>query len=126
MSPRLRFLVWVAAVAFLLGGQFVWLFLLRGPRVLASGGVLIGGQVLLTLPVLLIALLLKTTPADAIKLRRRTSEWIILGGVALLQVAAVVLLRPALSEDVLRYRTDGRMWLDGVSPYATSPLDWPG
>jgi hypothetical protein len=125
MRPRLRFFTWTAAVILMLGGQFVWLVLLRGPRILASDLVLIGGQAVLTLPILLIALLLTTTPADAIKLRRRTSEWIILGGVALLQFAAVTLLRPALSEDVLRYRVDGRIWLDGVSPYATTPLDWP-
>jgi hypothetical protein len=126
MSARTRFAVWTAAVALLIGGQLAWLFCLRGPRVLASDEILIGGQVALALPLLLIALLLTTTPADAIKLRRRTSEWIILGGVAVLQLAAVVLLRPALSEDVLRYRTDGRMWLNGVSPYATAPLEWPG
>ena len=124
MTPRARFRVWILAVVLLLGGQLAWLFLLRGPRILDSDGVLVGGQMLLTLPILAIALLLKTTPADAIKLRRRTSEWAILVAVALLQVAAVALLRPALSEDVLRYRVDGRMWLDGVSPYAIAPRDW--
>ena len=124
MTPRLRFMLWTLVVFLLFTGQVSWLFLLRGPRVLSSDGVLIGGQFLLTLPILVIALLLKTTPPDAIKLRRRTSEWLILGGLALLQFAAVAMLRPALSEDVLRYRVDGRMWLDGVSPYATTPRDW--
>lgn len=126
MSPRRRLIIWTVAVVALLVGQLVWLFLLRGPRVLASDAVLVGGQIILTLPILLIALLLKTTPPDAIKLRRRTSEWVIVGGAALLQLTAVGLLRPALSEDVLRYRVDGRMWLDGVSPYATAPRDWAG
>ena len=124
MTARARFIVWIAAVLLLLIGQLIWLLLLRGQRILASDAILIGGQMLLVLPILLIALLLKTTPADAIKLSRRRSELMILGGVALLQFAAVALLRPALSEDVLRYRIDGRMWLDGVSPYATAPLDW--
>ncbi|MEA2735590.1 MAG: hypothetical protein QOE14_2041, partial [Humisphaera sp.] len=125
MTPRLRFAVWSVAASLLLVGQLVWLLLLRGPRVLTSDAMLMGGQILLTFPVLLIALLLKTTPADAITLRRRTSEWIVLGGVALLQLAAVAQIRPALSEDLLRYRIDGRMWLSGVSPYATAPRDWP-
>jgi hypothetical protein len=69
---------------------------------------------------------LKTTPPDTIKLRRRTSECIILGGAVLLGLCAIVVLRPALSEDVLRYRMDGRMWLSGTSPYATPPIDWSG
>jgi hypothetical protein len=125
MRPRQRFSIWTIAVLLLFIGQLAWLLLLRGPRVLTNDAVLIGGQALLTLPILAIALLLKTTPPDAIKLRRRTSKWLILGGVALLQFAAVALLRPALSEDVLRYRVDGRMWLDGTSPYATAPRDWP-
>src|SRR5690606_10775793 len=30
-------------------------------------------------------------------------------------------LWPGLSEDVVRYRLEGRMWLSGVSPYAHSP-----
>ena len=124
MTSRRRFILWSLLIPLLFIGQLAWLFLLRGPRVLASDGILIGGQLLLTLPILVIALLLKTTPPDAIKLRRRTSEWLILGGVAVLQFVAVVMLRPALSEDVLRYRVDGRMWLDGISPYATSPRDW--
>ena len=124
MRARARFILWTTAAAGLLIGQVLWLVLLRGPRILANDAILIGGQIALTLPVLLIALLLKTTPPDAIKLRRQASEGLILAGVALLQLAAVVLLRPALSEDVLRYRTDGRMWLDGISPYATSPRDW--
>jgi len=124
MRPRLRFTLWTTAVLLLLIGQLAWLFLLRGPRVLASDVVLVGGQALLTLPIIVIAVLLKTTPRDAIRFQRRTSEWCILGGVALLQFAAVALLRPALSEDVLRYRVDGRIWLDGVSPYATAPQQW--
>ena len=124
MSRRRRLLIWVIAVILLLLGQLVWMFALRGPRILDSDGVLVAGQALLALPVLVIALLLKTTPADAIKLRRGTSEAVILGGCALLQLAAVALLRPALSEDVLRYRVDGRMWLDGVSPHATPPSEW--
>jgi hypothetical protein len=124
MRPRLRFIIWTIAVTLLLFGQLAWLFLLRGPRILARDAVLIGGQFIATLPIIVIALLLKTTPPDAIKLRRRTSEWCILAGVALLQFVAVALLRPALSEDVLRYRVDGRMLLDRVSPYATAPLDW--
>jgi hypothetical protein len=126
MTPRVRFIAWTVTVVALLGGQLAWLYVLRGPRILNSDAILIGGQIALTLPVLLIAALLTTTPADAIKLRSHTSEAIILAGVALLQFSAVTLLWPGLSEDVLRYRVDGRMWLAGVSPYATTPNDFSG
>src|SRR5207253_11381503 len=121
---RVRFVVWCAAVACLFAGQMVWMALLRGPRVMRSDGVLIGGQIALGTIVLLIAFLLRTTPAGAIRLPRHMSEAVILIGAAALQFAAVALLRPALSEDVLRYRIDGRMWLAGVSPYATAPTDF--
>src|SRR5687768_6737763 len=124
MTPPTRFIIWVVAVTALTAGQLLWLFLLRGPRIFESDVILIGGQFVLVVPILVIALLLKTTPDDAIKIPRRTSEWVIVSGTVLLQLAAVVLLRPALSEDLLRYRVDGRMWLRGESPYATAPLDY--
>ncbi|HYO07528.1 MAG TPA: glycosyltransferase 87 family protein [Tepidisphaeraceae bacterium] len=126
MSARTRFLLWLLAAAALFGGQLAWLFLLRGRRLLQSDVTLIVGPLALGAPLLAIAALLATTPANAIKLRRRTSEILLVAGGAVLQLAAVVLLRPALSEDVLRYRADGRMWLAGASPYATAPRDFDG
>ncbi|MEM8876066.1 MAG: glycosyltransferase 87 family protein, partial [Planctomycetota bacterium] len=64
---------------------------------------------------------LKTTPTDAVKLRPRNSALIILLGTALLQTVAIVLMPPALSDDALRYRADGKLWLLGESPYAHTP-----
>jgi hypothetical protein len=126
MPRRVRFIVWTVAVAALLGGQLAWLVLLRGTRLFARGDLLIGGQLALGAVVLVIALLLRTTPPDAIKLRRRTGERVVLLGTVLLQAAAVALLLPGLSEDVVRYRSDGRLWLAGRSPYATAPADFKG
>src|SRR5436309_14006103 len=97
-AARRRFLVWIAAAAGLFAGQIAWLLLLRGSRVMHHDGILIAGQFALGAVVLLVAWLLGTTPADAIRLRPATSEAIILIGAAALQVAAIVLLRPGLSE----------------------------
>jgi hypothetical protein len=70
--------------------------------------------------------LLRTTPAGAIRLSSRASVAAVLGGTILLQGTAVALLVPGLSDDLFRYRLDGRMWLAGVSPYATAPRDFQG
>jgi hypothetical protein len=113
----------ILAIA-LLAGQAAWMIRLRGSRILDAGTTVIGGQVALGVVLLAIAVLLCTTPRDAIVLRRRTSHQLILAGAALLQALAIILLLPALSEDLVRYRIEGRMWLSGVSPYATSPAQW--
>jgi hypothetical protein len=105
----------------LLPGQLVWLWLLRGPLILEREAVLVWGQVVLGLCVIGVWGLLRTTPADAIRLPARTGVFVVLGGTILLQAAAVALLVPALSDDLFRYRVDGRMWLAGASPYATPP-----
>jgi hypothetical protein len=119
-----RLAAWVAVLIALLPGQLSWLWLLRGPLILAREPVLIWGQCTLGVTTLAMLWLLRTTPADAIRLARRTSVLLILGGTALLQAAAIALLAPALSDDLFRYRLDGRMWLHGVSPYATSPEEF--
>jgi hypothetical protein len=124
LRPKLRLLLWIILIAVLLGGQFLWLFLLRGIHLFHRDAVLIGGQILLCAAVLGIAVLLRTAPADAIRLRRRPGEWMIILGVIFLQGSAIWLLLPGLSQDVLRYRADGRMWLSGKSPYAHAPIDW--
>jgi alpha-1,6-mannosyltransferase len=123
-SRRIRFLAWVLSVSFLVVGTPVWLFLLRGPRILLSHNLLVGGWAGLGAIVVLIAILLKTTPADAIRIRSTVSRWIIVGVALLLQALAILLLVPALSDDVLRYRLDGKMWLTGDSPFATTPADY--
>ena len=94
MSPRVRFTVWIVAVVTLLAGQLVWLALVRASRFSDGNAVLVGGLVALELPVIVIAVLLATTPPNAIKLRGTTSEGLIVIGVVLLQVWAMVMLRP--------------------------------
>ena len=121
---RVRFAAWVLSVATLLGGTLAWLWLLRGPRILDNDALLIGGWIPLgTLHVVVLGLL-RTTPSDAIRLNLRASVAIVFGGAALLHLAALLLLRPALSEDLLRYRLDGRTWLLGNSPYSVAPRDF--
>lgn len=121
---RTRFAIWISLVVLILGGQVGWFVLLRGERILDSEGLLIGGQLSITAALMAMLWLLRSTPADAIKLRRTSSNVIILVGAAALQAAAVGVLWPGLSDDVVRYRIEGRMWLSGVSPYAHSPDDF--
>lgn len=122
-----RFALWCAGVAVLLFGQIAWIaFVLRGPRVLAhsSTPLVIAGQIAFTLALIGIFALIRTTPsAGAIRLSPAASRAWIIGGAAALQLAAVLLLWPGLSEDLVRYRLDGRLWLAGISPYAVRPSD---
>ena len=123
-ATRVRFALWVGVVTALLVGHAAWLYTLRGVHILNRDTALIAGQACLAALLVGLALLLKTTPPDAIKLHRRTSERLILAIAAALQLLAVVTLTPALTEDLVRYRLDGRMWLAGRSPYAVSPAKW--
>lgn len=120
----MRFSIWIGLIALVLGGQIVWFGLLRGERILDSDPLLIRGHLLIAAALMAMLWLLRTTPADAIRLRRNTSNVIILLGTLALQAAAIGLLWPGLSDDVVRYRLEGRMWLSGVSPYAHSPDDF--
>lgn len=120
-ARRIRLLIWVFCIAILFGGTGAWLFLLRDWRILDNDRILLGGWIGLGAVIVIVAILLRTAPSDAIRLSTRSSRWIVIGGTAGLQLAALVLTAPALSEDVVRYRLDGRMWLSGVSPYANSP-----
>jgi hypothetical protein len=104
-------------------GTLSWLLALRGPAILDRDTVLIAGWIALSAMLLVVAILLHTTPANAVRLTPGHSTLVVVGVGALLQAAALVLLLPALSEDVLRYRMDGRTWLIGASPYANSPRE---
>jgi hypothetical protein len=119
-----RFAAWVVAVVALLGGTLAWLWFLRGDRILHNDAILWGGWLALGAVVLFIAALLATTPQSAIRLPASRSRQIILVGTVALQVASLYFLVPALSEDALRYRLDGSIWLDRTSPYAVTPTDY--
>src|SRR5690349_8767838 len=82
-----------------------------------------GGWITLTTVLLFVALLMKTTPSDAIKLPQRTSTIIILTTTVLFHACAIGFLWPALSDDIVRYRFDGRTWLAHKSPYVLSPSE---
>lgn len=123
MTPTARLKVWVVLAAALLAGQLFWIFLLHGNRLPGNLSILIGGQIALGALIVGIALLLRSTPADAIKLKPADSVMLILLGAACLQMASLS-LTPSLSNDLVRYETDGRMWLKKVSPYATTPHEF--
>src|SRR5687768_10978163 len=118
---RMRFVAWGVCVTSALAGTATWLSLLRGTRIVQNDAALIGGWATLGAILVVVALLLKTSPADAIRLSAGQIAWTIVVGALTLQVLALLWLAPALSEDVLRYRLDGRMWLRGLSPYAHTP-----
>ncbi|MDB5318857.1 MAG: hypothetical protein JWN40_488 [Phycisphaerales bacterium] len=120
-ARTLRFIGWIALVLVLLPGQLLWLWSLRGANLLTHESTLIWGQVIIGSATVALLALLKTTPANALRLSPRTSAALVIAGTILLQASAVFLLAPVLSDDIFRYRIDGRMWLAQSSPYATSP-----
>ncbi len=113
----------MAAVVAIIVGQVLWIVLLRGPRILDSDLTLVLGQLFLSMGLIAIAGLISTTTVDAIKLPRSQSRWIIVGGTVVFQVLGVLLLWPALSSDVVRYRLDGLGWIAGRSPYVHTPAE---
>jgi len=123
-STTRRFRCWQLCVAILLLGQPAWFFLLRGPRILDNDTILFAGWIGFSRVIALVAWLLKTTPPDAIKLPVKRSVWIILLGAMWLHGCAIHSLRPGLSDDVLRYRSDGQLWRSGWSPYSLTPLEF--
>jgi hypothetical protein len=120
-ARTLRLTAWIALIILLIPGQLLWLYLLRGPHLLTRESTLIWGQALLGFATIAMLALLKTTPANALRLSPKTSALIVIAGTVLLQTFAVTLLVPVLSDDLFRYRIDGRMWLEQTSPYATPP-----
>ncbi|WP_428938801.1 glycosyltransferase 87 family protein [Fontivita pretiosa] len=118
---HIRFAAWILLALAIPAGTLAWLWCLRGQRILHNDSILIGGWIVLSTLILCVAMLLKTTPRNAIRLGAGSSLIVVLGVTILLHAAALVLLRPALSEDLARYRLDGRMWLAKRSPYATTP-----
>jgi hypothetical protein len=122
LSIAHRFRCWQWCVVVLLMGQPIWFFLLRGPRILNSDITLFTGWIVFSGVILLIAWLLKTTTADAIKWPIKQSVMVIMLGAAWLHLHAIVWLWPGLSDDALRYRSDGQMWQINQSPYAHRPV----
>lgn len=118
---RWRFRLWIAAVVILLVGTPLWFFLIRGPRTISPDVLFHAGWITLSCVLLGVAILLHTTPADAIRLPARSGRRIILSGAIALHAAALALLWPALSDDVIRYRFDGRLTLAGLSPWDEVP-----
>ena len=122
-AVRARLTAWILASLALLFGTPAWLWLIRGPRLLDHHATLFAGWLALGSAVVAVLWLLRTTPPDAVRVPDRAGRWVVVGGAAWLQVCAVALLMPVLSEDALRFRLDGKLWLLGVSPYAHAPDD---
>lgn len=124
ISPLLRLALWAVCIALWISGSIAWLWLLRGPRILDSDPLLIGGWCALSIFPILVYLLLRTTPPDALKLPRRSSGRIIIAGSILLNILAFAWIWPGLTEDLIRYRHDALMLRNRVSPYAQSPMQF--
>jgi hypothetical protein len=116
---RRRFAAWLLLVIALLPGQCAWLILTADGQRFPLAGVVVG-----ELLIGLMGALLATTPPDAIRLRRGTSEAFILAGTAALQAsgrtgavyAALSLAACGLLLWILR-RT-------AASPWWAAPLAW--
>ena len=120
---RLRFAAWIAVTLALLVGTPIWIVLLRGTRLLDHNATLFAGWLTLGAAAVGMLALLKTTPTGALVLPPRVNRAVVIGGAAWLQIIAVIFLMPVLSEDALRYRLDGKLWLLGYSPYAYPPAE---
>ena len=120
---RARLAVWVLVIILLAGGGALWLFGLRGARLLTSPGLLRDGWMFLAAAAVALWSLLASTPPDAIKLSPRLGKRIVIGVSAALSVAAVFWVAPVLDAGPLRGRLDGKTWLLGLNPYATTPAD---
>jgi alpha-1,6-mannosyltransferase len=123
--PQARWIAWIIIIAALLLLQSAWLFLLRFNRIASNDHLLFAGHMLSVSLVLGIMLLLRSTPPGARLLSRKASQRSIIAGALLLHLSAL-LPNPILSDDALRYRHDGRMWLSGTSPYAIPAAEWIG
>lgn len=122
-ARRLRLTAWVLFACALVVGQMVWLFLISGRKIFYVHRSPLVGPQLPGFCLIGVWFLLKSTPADAIRLSSRTSRIIIISITVLLQAASILLLLPALNEDLVRDRLDARTWLSGVSPYSVSPAE---
>lgn len=72
----------------------------------------------------LLAIHLRRHPRAAMPARWNVSAAMVVAGALALSAAAVLFFYPMLSDDMLRYRVDGRMANAGVSPWSTTPLQW--
>ena len=124
MSVRVRFAIWVGLVAGLIVGTPAWFWLTSDGELPARDFWFVLGWLVLGAATVGVFALLASTPANAIKLRANVSIVLVLGAAAVLQGLAVAWVPPVVSEDLVRYRVDGRMVLEGRSPYLTTPLRW--
>jgi alpha-1,6-mannosyltransferase len=119
-----RFIIWIAHCCAILIMAGAWLWQLSGQAILNDHHTLITGWAAMGGALYGVALLLHTTPPNALRLDVRASIAFILITSAAMQIAAITLLSPALSDDVARYHAEGGTWMIGDSPYATSPKQY--
>ena len=118
ISPRTRFAVWAALVVGYGASILVWLCAIRGDRILNHDARLITGWIVAGLFVGAIAILVRNAPTDSIKLSSRSSLVLIIGVMFVTHLLAILLLWPALSEDTIRYRVDGKTWINTPIAFA--------
>lgn len=131
LTRESRFGWWTALVLAVAVGMPLWLVLCSkgGDAALASRdgwgiALFLGGWGLLGGAGLAMAYLLRSTPADAIRLPERRSRVYVLGLTAMFLAGGVWLPEPVLSSDYHRFGVEGRMWLSGANPFATTPAQW--
>ena len=92
---RLRLAAWYVVCAALLLGHVVWFLALRRASAEHQRNVQLIGQIALGTLIIVLAILLATTPPDAIRLPRRRSEILILAGTVWLLLSAHIILAPS-------------------------------
>src|SRR5688572_4516909 len=110
LTRKLRFAVWVLLGVLLAAGLPAWFYLLRGGLLLERLSTLHNGWLGLSAACIGMWILLLTTPPEALRLSPRVGKRVLLGICTLLAIAATMWLSPVLSDQVLRYRLDGRLW----------------
>ena len=123
-ASLVRLILWIIVCCGIGTGICFWIWELREQRILRSDLTLIIGWSSIGLGLIVVALLLRSTPFSAIRLRTTASIAIVFGLSAFFQIVAIFYLLPVLSDDVARYYTEGRIWLAGHSPYAMSPAQF--
>lgn len=121
LRRRGRLAAWIGVVAIVVLAMPAWAFLLRDGGLILQLDLfragLLGGAALM----LLMWMMLASTPINALRLSPYTSKRVILLISALLTAAALAWPAPILDDEPLRYRADGTSWLNGVSPYSLTP-----
>jgi hypothetical protein len=133
---RLRLITWYVVCGLIHSGYVQWFAQLRFRPLADRGLVLVWGQVLLGGLLAAMAVLLVTTPRDAIRLPRLRSEMLILAGTLFVLYVGMIVASPAFEVSWRRVATCAAIllavvialfwWLRrrGASPWVAALLAW--